>query len=83
MRLVLSIIYKTLNDTDHTNLVISIVPQRGMERRPGDVKAESEGEKRESIEKMRINLWAALDYVWAVERFSPSGKGCVSAEKPS
>ncbi len=28
MRLVLSI-YKTLNDTDHTNLVISIVPQRG------------------------------------------------------
>lgn len=55
-RLVLSIIYKTLNDTDHSNLVISIVPQRGMGRRPGDVKAESEGEKRESTEKMRINL---------------------------
>lgn len=45
-----------LNDTDHTNLVISIVPQRGMERQPGDVKVESEGGKRESIQKMRINL---------------------------
>lgn len=82
MSLVLSI-YKMLNDTDHANLVISIVPQRGMERRPGDVKVESEGGKRESIQKMRINLWAALDYVWAMEQFSPSGKGCVSAEKPS
>lgn len=75
-------IYEMLNDTDHTNLVISIVAQRGMERRPGDVKLESEGEKGESTQKTRINLWAVLDFVWAAEQFSPFGKGCVSAEKP-
>jgi len=28
MRLVLSIIYTSLNDTDHTNQVISVVPKR-------------------------------------------------------